>query len=125
MCILGLHKKRKYQHHGIILKVNIRVLTFFFTKDNVHNGYALVFFIYLKIIKRVSHGLLQNTKAAKFPRKIARDQLRLGPASIHTRNRNRVILINRTLGDVTCENSVRHIERNNILRVPSGAGWCS
>ena len=64
----------------MILKVNIRVLTLLFlTKDTFHNDYALVFFIYLKTIKRVSQGLLQNTKAAKFPRKIARDQLRLGP----------------------------------------------
>jgi hypothetical protein len=88
MCILGLHRKQKYQHHGMILKVNIRVLTLFFlTKDNVHNDFALVFFIYLKTIKRVPRALLQNTKAANFPRKLARDQLRPGPASIHTRNR--------------------------------------
>ena len=64
----------------MILKVNIRVLTLLFlTKDTFHNDYALVFFIYLKTIKRVSQGLLQNTKAAKFPRKPARDQPRLGP----------------------------------------------
>jgi hypothetical protein len=57
--MLGLHRKRKYQHHGMILKVNIRVLTLFFsTKDNVHNDYALVFFIYLKLIKLVPRALL-------------------------------------------------------------------
>jgi hypothetical protein len=56
----------------MISKVNIRVLTLFFlTKDNFHNDYLLVFFIYLKTIKRVSRALLQNTKAAKFPHKFS------------------------------------------------------
>ena len=41
--------------------------TFFLTKDNVHNDYALVFFIYLKTIKRLSHALLQNTIDSNSP----------------------------------------------------------
>ena len=46
----------------------------------------LYFFYLFKLYKTRFTALLQNTKAAISPRKLAQDQLWLGPAAIHTRN---------------------------------------